>query len=143
MVHLSKLAEFHKELDSFLHFVFMRDYYKFRENVRLNPIVMGSFTSKKHVSDLRIFSLICNLVSHSLFSCRDCSNNNFAWRQECNRCQMPRPEGAGGGGGGRGGGRGGFGGGRGGDRGGRGRGGGFGGGRGGGRGGGPDRRGYG
>ena len=81
----------------------------------------------------------------------DCGNNNFAWRDSCNRCHADRPEGAGddgdrssrgragfsggrgrgGGGGGRGGfgdrgsGRGGFGGGRG----------GYGGDRGGGRGG--------
>ncbi|XP_076452924.1 uncharacterized protein LOC143288393 isoform X5 [Babylonia areolata] len=59
----------------------------------------------------------------------DCGNNNFRWRNECNRCNTPRPDGAGddGGRGGRGfgGGRGGGFGGRGGDRG------GFGGGRGG------------
>ncbi|XP_022915849.1 RNA-binding protein cabeza isoform X2 [Onthophagus taurus] len=97
----------------------------------------------------------------------DCGNTNFAWRNQCNRCNESKPEGAGGGGGGDdrrgggggrdrrdGGGRGGGGGfrgdrGRGGDRGGYGRGGprggggrgGFGGGRGGGRdgGGGRDR----
>merc|ERR1719464_1479075 len=42
----------------------------------------------------------------------DCGNTNFAWRNECNKCQAPKPEGAGGDSGGRGGG--GFGGGRGG-----------------------------
>lgn len=59
--------------------------------------------------------------------CSDCSNKNFAWRNECNRCKSAKPEGAGGGSGGggggyggRGGGRGGFGGGRGGGFGGRG-----------------------
>ncbi|KAK9886051.1 hypothetical protein WA026_014834 [Henosepilachna vigintioctopunctata] len=71
----------------------------------------------------------------------DCSNTNFAWRNQCNRCDEPKPEGAGdgggdrrGGGGGRDrdGGRRGGGGFRGGDRGGRPGGGGFGGGRGGG-----------
>ncbi|XP_045473618.1 RNA-binding protein cabeza isoform X4 [Harmonia axyridis] len=99
----------------------------------------------------------------------DCNNTNFAWRNQCNRCNEPKPDSAGGGGGGgggdrrsgggrdrdgggmrdggrRGGGGGGF---RGGDRGGRPGGGGFGGGRGGrggggggyggGRGGGRDR----
>merc|ERR1719290_273063 len=58
----------------------------------------------------------------------DCGNTNFSWRNECNKCQQPKPEGAGGddggsrGGGGFGGGRGGGRGGgfRGGDRGGRG-----------------------
>ena len=24
----------------------------------------------------------------------DCGNNNFAWRNECNRCKAPKPEGA-------------------------------------------------
>ena len=85
---------------------------------------------------------------------QSCGNTNFAWRNECNKCQTPKPESAGGGGGG-----GGYGGGRGGGRGfggrggdrmggdrGGGRGGGFGGGRGFGRGGdrgggGPMRRG--
>ena len=86
---------------------------------------------------------------------QSCGNTNFAWRNECNKCQTPKPESAGGGGGGGGGYGGGRGGGRGfggrggdrmgGDRGG-GRGGGFGGGRGFGRGGdrgggGPMRRG--
>ncbi len=57
--------------DSFLYSVFIRGYYKFRDNVRLNPIFRGSFTSKLHVSDRRkhasqIFSLNCNLTFHSL-----------------------------------------------------------------------------
>jgi len=64
-----------------------------------------------------------------------CGNNNFSWRNACNRCTAPRPEGFGGdmGGPGMGGGRGGDRGGRGGGRGGpmRGRGGGRGGDRGG------------
>ncbi|XP_061188835.1 uncharacterized protein LOC133197011 [Saccostrea echinata] len=68
-----------------------------------------------------------------------CGNNNFSWRNNCNRCNAPRPGGGGGDDGGFRGGRGGMRGGRGGfDRGGRGgggRGGGFGGGRGGGFGG--------
>lgn len=87
----------------------------------------------------------------------ECGNRNFAWRNQCNRCNESKP-GGGGSGGGRGdrrpggppggsdrrdnGGRGGGGGGFRGDRGG-GRGGGFGGGRGGPRGGGGGRGGYG
>merc|ERR1719242_208068 len=27
----------------------------------------------------------------------DCGNTNFSWRNECNKCQQPKPEGAGGG----------------------------------------------
>ena len=47
------------------------NYFKFRENVRLNPIFRGSFTSKLHVSDPRKYapqfsSLKCNLAFHSL-----------------------------------------------------------------------------
>lgn len=38
------------------------------------------------------------------WTCPECKNSNFSFRQECNRCEAPRP---GGGGGGRGGGRGG------------------------------------
>ncbi|XP_062703130.1 RNA-binding protein cabeza isoform X2 [Aedes albopictus] len=46
------------------------------------------------------------------WTCGECSNKNFAWRNECNRCKAPKGDGAAGGGGG-----GGFGGGRGGGRG--------------------------
>ena len=31
---------------------------------------------------------------------RECDNNNFSWRNECNRCKTPRADGGGGGGGG-------------------------------------------
>lgn len=73
--------------------------------------------------------------------CTSCSNKNFAWRNECNRCKEAKAGGGGGGGGGGGrGGGGGYGGDRGGDRGGYGGGrGGRGGGRGGGGGYGGDR----
>lgn len=30
----------------------------------------------------------------------ECGNNNFGWRNACNLCNTPRPDGAGGGGGG-------------------------------------------
>ncbi|CAN0043551.1 unnamed protein product, partial [Hapterophycus canaliculatus] len=32
--------------------------------------------------------------------CPSCGNNCFAFRNECNRCQTPKPTGGGGGGGG-------------------------------------------
>ena len=35
------------------------------------------------------------------WDCPQCNNSNFAFRQECNRCQAPRSGGSGGGGGGR------------------------------------------
>ncbi|XP_065095721.1 RNA-binding protein cabeza isoform X4 [Ochlerotatus camptorhynchus] len=38
------------------------------------------------------------------WTCGDCSNKNFAWRNECNRCKSPKGDGAAGGGGGGGGG---------------------------------------
>ena len=45
--------------------------YKFRENIRLNPIIRGPFTSKLHVPDPRrhapqFLSLNCTLAFHSL-----------------------------------------------------------------------------
>ncbi len=48
--------------------------YKFRENVRLNPNVGGSFTSKLNALDPpkhapQCFSLNCNLAFHSLCHC--------------------------------------------------------------------------
>ncbi|XP_037028405.1 RNA-binding protein cabeza isoform X8 [Bradysia coprophila] len=33
------------------------------------------------------------------WTCSKCTNKNFAWRNECNRCSAPKEEGAGGGGG--------------------------------------------
>ncbi|RJU88774.1 MAG: hypothetical protein DWC07_07260 [Candidatus Poseidoniales archaeon] len=41
--------------------------------------------------------------THNDWDCGECGNSNFSFRQECNRCEAPRP--GGGGGGGRGGGR--------------------------------------
>lgn len=41
--------------------------------------------------------IVCSRIVHS----RDCGNNNFSWRDECNRCKTAKPEGADGGGGGK------------------------------------------
>ena len=43
------------------------------------------------------------IMSYCTLTCSDCNNENFAWRNECNRCKAPKPDHLGGGGRGRGG----------------------------------------
>ncbi len=78
-----------------MHCVFMRNYYKLGKNVRLDPIVRGSFMSKLYVSDQwkdapQFFSPNCKLAFHSLLICHACtlsflqftSLHNFLWSEE-------------------------------------------------------------
>ncbi len=78
--------------DSFLHSIVIRNYYKFRVNVRLNQFFRGSLTSKLHVSDPRkhasqFFSLDCNLTFHSLGVVY---NGYFFSENECVRTKCKR-----------------------------------------------------
>lgn len=38
-----------------------------------------------------------DLTNFLLCVCRTCGNLNFSWRNECNQCKAPKPEGSGGG----------------------------------------------
>ena len=47
--------------------------------------------------------LLWFIPNNVLYVCRQCGNQNFAWRNECNRCKAPKPDGVGDGDGGDGG----------------------------------------
>lgn len=67
----------------------------------------GPRDSFSRQGDWRLVKLSIFAWGSNFISCRcpvpTCGNNNFSWRNECNRCKAPRPEGEGGGSGGPGG----------------------------------------